>query len=710
MTILGKFFILCSGANREILDSLGDEYRPTAINSFIGIGGAVFFTSCMAVISATFAVHTFLDNFWLSLGVGLFWGLLIFNLDRYIVSSMRKGDDIKAELKIALPRILIALLFAVVISKPLELAIFDGGIQTKMQEAGEQQTVAFQYKMDTLSHEIDSLQRVNKLLSTNPDTTIFIAKAKNKLDEAQADYDKTAARLEPGIRKLEREIANLEGRLNKAYRNRNFVQSKIKKYHEAVAAGNEPEDRITDLDRQLRQYKSEISSLSTQLPPKRQKLAEYEAQLAQADSTVNQSRVLFASEDEQNDALIRGEIEDNRARIREKEARIAALEEERAGLVAEYTGLIARLEALELLKDTKPVIWWADLLIFLLFVMVETAPVLVKLLNPKTKYDARLLAHEGADSISQTAQDVNPYQEVAEQNRREEEAFLRKAHQERMKIQEDLYQRSLAAIRQEEERRFKQNPLTYARQMVQNPEKMFARQEEQEGEAEFGDFSASARRGKPKVGRWNLPFSLTPRNLGIGAASLALIVVLSLLVINMVNPPVMASEAPANYEELEPAQTEIEIPPSEPLTQSQTVDSLTNDSSQEVFTRESAPASESNSIQTTVRRTRPSESRSAGTERENIPTESATSEKNEESSVPLELEKVERDQPVEPEIVAPVLQTELETEAPPVSAPATETLDPVETRGASEDESTAVPPKEGPVRRLLKRRNKGDDG
>ena len=60
------------------------------------------------------------------------WGLLIFNLDRYIVSSMKKKDNFIADWSIALPRIVLAVIISMVISKPLELKIFETEIQSEI--------------------------------------------------------------------------------------------------------------------------------------------------------------------------------------------------------------------------------------------------------------------------------------------------------------------------------------------------------------------------------------------------------------------------------------------------------------------------------------------------------------------------------------------------------------------------------------------------
>ena len=138
--MLKQFFILCSGADTDILNdcSIGEQ------NKYAGIGATVFFTAVMATIAASYALFTVFDNLYASLFFGLIWGLLIFNLDRYIVSTIKKRDNILDEILQATPRILLALIIAVVISKPLELKIFEKEINQVLLEQKNDLTLANQ--------------------------------------------------------------------------------------------------------------------------------------------------------------------------------------------------------------------------------------------------------------------------------------------------------------------------------------------------------------------------------------------------------------------------------------------------------------------------------------------------------------------------------------------------------------------------------------
>ncbi len=136
--MLKRFFIICSGADTDILEdcSIGEQ------NKYAGIGATVFFTAVMAFIAGSYALYTVFDNLYSSIFFGLIWGLLIFNLDRYIVSTIKKTGNVVDELIQASPRIVLAVIIAVVISKPLELKIFEKEINQVLLEQKNELTLA----------------------------------------------------------------------------------------------------------------------------------------------------------------------------------------------------------------------------------------------------------------------------------------------------------------------------------------------------------------------------------------------------------------------------------------------------------------------------------------------------------------------------------------------------------------------------------------
>ena len=161
MQKITMFFWLCSGADLELL-----KRCPTESSKYVGIGATIFFTGLFAALSGAYALFTVFDSILASILFGSVWGLMIFNLDRYIVSSMRKEGKFRREFTLALPRILLAILISIVIARPLELKVFDKEIQPELtvmeQEAyarQEQQLRSrFTPSLDSLKAEVQVLK------------------------------------------------------------------------------------------------------------------------------------------------------------------------------------------------------------------------------------------------------------------------------------------------------------------------------------------------------------------------------------------------------------------------------------------------------------------------------------------------------------------------------------------------------------------------
>ena len=134
-----------------------------------GIGGTVVATAILAFISGSYAFYTVFgpksvnnpDEFsfmWMLISCffGLVWGSVIYNLDRFIVSTTGHGDGTDsitwAEIFKALPRMLMAVLIGIVLSKPLEIRIMKAEIDAvlfdKQKEKSEEYIATAKDKLD----------------------------------------------------------------------------------------------------------------------------------------------------------------------------------------------------------------------------------------------------------------------------------------------------------------------------------------------------------------------------------------------------------------------------------------------------------------------------------------------------------------------------------------------------------------------------------
>ena len=85
---------------------------------------------------------------------GFVWGLIILNLDRFIVSSTGKGDGTDKvtakEFGQALPRIIIAIILGVAISSPLEVRILKSEIDAVLQKKQEEYKITLDIQTDSV--------------------------------------------------------------------------------------------------------------------------------------------------------------------------------------------------------------------------------------------------------------------------------------------------------------------------------------------------------------------------------------------------------------------------------------------------------------------------------------------------------------------------------------------------------------------------------
>lgn len=158
---LMRFLWKCAGGDRYLLEraTYSDQIK------YMCLGGIVFATGALAGIAGGYAFYTIfeprgsaidnpvdLQTICIAIFFGIVWGLMIFNIDRFIVTSTGKGDGTEAitigELKSALPRIIMGMIIAMTISKPVEIRMFKTEIDIKLREKQLEQQAEYQKKVD----------------------------------------------------------------------------------------------------------------------------------------------------------------------------------------------------------------------------------------------------------------------------------------------------------------------------------------------------------------------------------------------------------------------------------------------------------------------------------------------------------------------------------------------------------------------------------
>jgi hypothetical protein len=269
----------------------------------VGIGATVFFTAVMAFIASAYALFTVFDSIYPALLFGLVWSLLIFNLDRFIVSTIRKRDKFGSEFLQATPRIILAIIIAIVISKPLEIKIFEKEINTVLLK--EKNAMALENKKEVANY-------------------------------FKSDLDKNKS-----------EIASLKSAITNK-------EQEVNTYYETYIAEAEGTAGTKKLGKG---------------PVFKEKIAKHNLAKQELDS-LQKNNLAKIAEKEQQSNLLQADLD---KKVIETQP-----------IIDGFDGLMARINALNKLPSIP------SFFIMLLFLAIETSPIIAKLLSPKGEYDFKL--------------------------------------------------------------------------------------------------------------------------------------------------------------------------------------------------------------------------------------------------------------------------------------------------------------------------------
>jgi hypothetical protein len=388
MKYLNKLFWWSAGANIDVL-----EKCPTDQPKYFGVGGTIIFTALMASFAGGYAFFTAFKSVPMSVFFGLFWGALIFNLDRYIVSTIGKGDGTSKitleEWKLAAPRLLMAILLGFVISTPLELKIFETEIQTvverlKIDKAEELKSrdTTYVFNLNKLSERRASLE--NDITKLTYDKTSLS-------ENAGKFYDNSILELKKDLNNEKSLLTVLQTRVNNSYSS--YVQSK----RDSLSA-NTINSRLKILrarQSERNKARSEIENIQTNI----------------TDLTANRGTAIIDEKNRINDLLSSKQQEKKilNEQINSEQKTLDRKNEGYENKTENYNGFAAHLEALSILTTEKPIIWWAKWLITLLFIFIEIAPVLFKLMAESGPYDDIMerIKHETNVLEKQKISDLN---------------------------------------------------------------------------------------------------------------------------------------------------------------------------------------------------------------------------------------------------------------------------------------------------------------
>lgn len=367
--ILNEFLWTCAGVNRKIL-----RQCPTDYAKYAGIGGTILFTALMAMLSGGYAFYTVFDNQVIAVVFGVFWGLLIFNLDRFIVNTMYSDGKVTIswrEFASGLPRIIMAIFLGIVISTPLELKIFEDEINVTIRELAQSKIEEYKstdlQRIDSLSKKKEELQNsavsiydANILTGNELINRLFI-ELRNKRAELSKENDIISA--------LSRQIASLD--TNDSIQYKRLVNERYS--HDQKRNGINGD--ITRINASLASNDEEMRIL--------------------------QEKATSARENDLN--RLQSEIDEVKKRLDGNTSEYVKL------IDSEFGGFQARMLAFNKMKEEHESTHITSLFIMLLFIIIETTPTFFKMMIASGPYDDLLRSemHKARVMSDKRISDIN---------------------------------------------------------------------------------------------------------------------------------------------------------------------------------------------------------------------------------------------------------------------------------------------------------------
>ena len=255
MTVIERILIGFAGANEKILSTPECE---TEVPKYASLGLMVLCTGTLGMVSGGYALFTIFNHVYISALFGILWGVFVGGIDRFFVITARKkeNNDSSPQIKMALPRLVFAAFIGLIISKPLELRIFQKEIdlqlaKEKVENIKQVQSNSSDYEtIEELKQEKAQLRQEEKRLRQQWSQA-------EKIAHSEAEGISGTRKIGKGpVYKEKREQADkLSEQLEKKQIEIQQIQSKIdqsqQKLNETLAIINQKEEQASTLLGQL---------------------------------------------------------------------------------------------------------------------------------------------------------------------------------------------------------------------------------------------------------------------------------------------------------------------------------------------------------------------------------------------------------------------------------------------------------------------------
>ncbi|MBL0330035.1 MAG: DUF4407 domain-containing protein [Bacteroidetes bacterium] len=397
------FFLWSSGADLSVLQQV-----PMEKNKFLGIGGTIIFTALMASFAGGYAFFTafkesfqlsnsdgikveiiLVKSYYLAVFFGIFWGALIFNLDRFIVSTFGVGDGKKTisrqELFEATPRLIMAIILGFVISTPLELKLFEKEIKVEVENMIRNERDKLDGKEAPLLKIISDKKTEIKQLKQ--DQNSLITKVES-IPNAQTIEDKQIALINDEINRLDQLISS-----------NNVSYTKYNTLFE-----NATDEAEKGQYKKIRDKFSNGSNLK--------KKSELLTQISSLNNEKFESGKSLIKETNELRKINQPKIEALEKEVSNFERQLLDKKNANDEVTKQFSGLMARMLALSNLTDRYLTIWFSKWLITLLFIFIEIAPILFKMMTERGPYDDIIDRIKHVEKVRQLEIQSNVNQEI----------------------------------------------------------------------------------------------------------------------------------------------------------------------------------------------------------------------------------------------------------------------------------------------------------
>lgn len=372
---LSRRLAILGGADGEVLDDVPVE-TPRFVQMFFVLAG----TALVSALSMVFALITGVRiSIWLAVPLAIVWALIIFNLDRFLTSTMRATRSVWRLLGLALPRVIMAALIGIVVAEPLVLQIFHNDIAREVTSVNVSQALSDQDAV-TSGPEKQALDAASARVSALEN------QASTGIVEGTSSTSAESVAAQQSVDQLTAQLAAQQGVIDQA---RALYQCELT----GQGAGTVPGCTGVQGDG------ASSDAAEAQLAQAQTSYDDLAAQLQQATAALTAANAAGTDAAAGAAAANKQQAEDQLPAARDQYDAALAAYNERSAAVADTNagaqGMLSQISALDRLSQREPALAWAHWLIAALFFMIELLPVLVKVL---TSYGDPSL-YEKADAL-----------------------------------------------------------------------------------------------------------------------------------------------------------------------------------------------------------------------------------------------------------------------------------------------------------------------